>query len=308
MESTAGGCGVGGGGGVERTSVDEQVLEFLSDGLRFDSNVVKTKAFHTLPYSRRYLDEVLQKRHTLDDNYVLESNKYRTRFFAVHKSQAAVALTKNSLRLEQAAEADASIAAITGNENTQLREEETLLSSSSLPTKKPFRFRQTTLFISDLTRSASSLGAWEQQQAGGNSLTQSGRLKRSGSLDQLFDEQTRQQSFFFLTEQHNLPEEEADELAAAAGDKQTTSRSMRRRQQRRAPGDDMKQLERRDWDDELIDQLSENTARWLVMRKVDNVEQQQRLNELVNDKFGRYTRNIKYLELVRAPNRICHAG
>lgn len=56
-------------------------------------------------------------------------------------------------------------------------------------------------------------------------------------------------------------------------------------------------IENYDWDDLLIDSLSENTARWIVMKQVSDPKRKKKLQTLVESKYGRYTRNIDELEL-----------
>lgn len=81
-----------------------------------------------------------------------------------------------------------------------------------------------------------------------------------------------------------------------------------------------------DWDCQLIDELSENTARWMVMKKIErdgqffyyvsNIvrpvfwkiclffrfyikeKQKEKLVTLIEEKFGRYTRDLEDLDLV----------
>ncbi len=52
------------------------------------------------------------------------------------------------------------------------------------------------------------------------------------------------------------------------------------------------------WDDHLIGQLSENTARWIAMKNTSDSKQKRKLIELVEEKYGRYThREVKDLEI-----------
>jgi hypothetical protein len=53
------------------------------------------------------------------------------------------------------------------------------------------------------------------------------------------------------------------------------------------------------WDEHLMNSLSENTARWIVMKNTNDIKRKHKLLKTVEDKHGRYMRNIQDLELVK---------
>lgn len=53
------------------------MLDFVTDNLKFDDQVVKSKAKHTLPYSPRLVRETFANSNDLGDQVYIEPNKYK---------------------------------------------------------------------------------------------------------------------------------------------------------------------------------------------------------------------------------------
>ena len=49
----------------EDIEVNDKLLEFVSDGFKFDTEVVKSKAKHALPYNPKEIKEILEKKNDL---------------------------------------------------------------------------------------------------------------------------------------------------------------------------------------------------------------------------------------------------
>ena len=56
--------------------IDPKILEFVTDGFRFDPQVVKNKAKHALPYNPTYLQEIFDNKNDLgNDTFIIKRTK-----------------------------------------------------------------------------------------------------------------------------------------------------------------------------------------------------------------------------------------
>ena len=56
--------------------IDPKILEFVTDGFRFDPQVVKNKDKHALPYNPNYLQEIFDNKNDLgNDTFIVKRTK-----------------------------------------------------------------------------------------------------------------------------------------------------------------------------------------------------------------------------------------
>jgi hypothetical protein len=56
--------------------IDPKLLDFVTDGFKFDAQVVKTKAKHTIPYNPVQVKEIFQNKNDLgNDIYIMKRTK-----------------------------------------------------------------------------------------------------------------------------------------------------------------------------------------------------------------------------------------
>ena len=220
--------------------IKSQILDFVADGLKFDEQVVKAKAAYTLPYSKKYAQEIFENKNVISDDLVIEKDKYKVR-------------NENSVKLvEKMMERKKEQLALTNEPKVE-------------PKHSTVKFKPINYFVDKKKLSLSDGNLNDAKKISESSLS-----KSSDNLG------------VFLTE---IEEQEVKVPKQSEPVKKTSDQ-------------DLKILDEIDWDDYLIDSLSENTARWIVMKRVTDTKQKQKLQTLVENKFGRYTRNVKDLELV----------
>lgn len=207
---------------TDHIKIKPDVLDFVADGIRFDEQVVMSKAPFTLPYDKKYVEKFFQDKYRISDDLEIEKCKYKI------KNEHSMKLVEQ-MRARKCQLAIADQTNITNeNNNTNVK------------------FKRVGFFEDNKKRSLSE-GDLE------NNLN---KVKKS----------SENVHGFFLTEVNEYREKIAV-------------------------------IENYDWDDYLIDSLSENTARWIVMKQVSDPKRKQKLQALVEDKFGRYIRDIDELEL-----------
>ncbi len=246
--------------------IDPKILNFVSDGLSFDKQVVKSKAAHSLPYSVKYVKEIFKNKANISDDYVIDLNK---------RSQLKYGRISSAVRKrfkQQKKQSAAKLAVIVSETPGKLKIVYTSISffpkynsisdgQFEVVTNALVRFKPKSLFHSisneslvdssgniinkDLSRSLDHLEEQNEQELEEQQveimpifLTESKQLKEN-KLKQNDDND----AFSQLSEQHNLNNENRKKEMPSTADK-------------------IKSLEEVNWDDHLISLLSENTARY----------------------------------------------
>ncbi|RNA40140.1 hypothetical protein BpHYR1_000484 [Brachionus plicatilis] len=213
--------------------ISSHVLDFVVDGISFDEQVVKSKAPFTLPYSKKYVEQIFDDKCRISDDLKIEKWKYRTK-------------NEHSAKLvEQMREKKSQLAIADGAKSEEKR--------------KKVQFKPVGYFVDDRKMSLSDGDLTDFKK-----VCHSNTSKSSENI-----------GGFFLTE--------INEQVKVAKTKMLREKIVH--------------VENYDWDDFMIDSLSENTARWIVMKQVSDSKRKQKLQALVESKFGRYMRNIDELEL-----------
>ncbi|CAF0950950.1 unnamed protein product [Brachionus calyciflorus] len=225
-------------------NVKSSILNFVADGLKFDEQVVKSKASYALPYNKKYLDEIFQNKNVISDDYKIEIGKYKKR-------------NEQTIKLIQKMKED--------------NEKRLALVDEIKPEKRSqVKFKPISFFVETKKISISD-----------------GNLKSDDSKKLSESILTKSTDNFDLIENVFLTEIEHKETPINQYTESKISLE-----------DNLKSIDKYDWDEYLIDSLSEHTARWIVYKKVTNPKQKQKLLNLIESKYGRYTRNPDEIELV----------
>lgn len=207
------------------------MLDFVSDGLNFDDQVIKSKAAHTLPYSPSRVNQIFANKTRLDNGVRIERGKYK---FKPNKSlNYKTAEERKVDELKRIYQYYQSIIAYYKEDNR-----DSVLNTSTAGAKfKPSSFFQ----------------EYDKLSASDTELNVTGRIDKKSRARSLED--LDQGGGFFLTE--TLFDKEP----------QSTKASVKEETNKRV---ELKELNNIDWDEHTINQLSENTARWVVMKCLNN--------------------------------------
>ncbi len=231
----------------EDVEVNENLLEFVSDGFKFDPAVVRAKARHALPYDPGEINEILENKNDLGNDILLLK---RTRSVVLSKYQ-----NNNVNRLRSVKEPDES-----ANQQMLAIESGSVSDYSALDTELALVKFQPKVYFANKTSD-------ESADAPGDEL----ELKDEDGVEGVFLTEAEPEK---VGVKRPVLNENALEL-------QSVERTVVK------------------WDDHLIDQLSENTARWIAVKNTADSRQKKKLVELVEEKFGKYThRDVKDLDLV----------
>lgn len=226
----------------DELKVDRTLLEFVLDGIEFDKQVVRSKALSAMPYSVNYVKEIFDNKATLAGNEQdepplrLDKHKYRAKL-AEERAQ----VRKKSLKKPTAAP-------------SAMTETKQLAIEDDHPTVNRSKFKPVHYFVemgNQLSSSDSEL----------NKLSQTGDLSKVKSLEDV----AYAEKNFFLTETqptqvHRPPEKKkphppVPHHSSILEDESTNL---------------IESSDEWDWDCHLINMLSENTARWIVMKRVSD--------------------------------------
>lgn len=218
---------------TDHIKINSDVLDFVVDGIRFDEQVVMSKAPFTLPYDQKYIEKIFQDKYKISDDFEIEKCKYKTR-------------NEHSMKLVEKMRAKKCQLAITVQTN-----------STDEKTSKKVKFK--------------NVGFFEDNKK--KSLSDGDLEKNLEKMSNLYIKKKSSESLngFFLTEVNECRDNDQREKIAF--------------------------IENYDWDNYLVDSLSENTARWIVMKQVSDPKRKKKLQAFVESKFGRYVRDIDELEL-----------
>jgi hypothetical protein len=225
---------------LDRMAIDENILDFVSDGLQFDRQVIETTAAHTLPYNPAYVAEIFQNKHSLGGDVHLEPNKYKLKYMNIARGRRPDK-TKPPPRNPY-------------NEMVLYEDLESaeLVSVPPAPTKFKARpnFEDAFLSVSDGELTEAAIQRARQHMSTAKSLDD---MHVGGG--------------FFLTE---TPQTGRLKSSRTTSSKQSAKKrqSSKAAKKRAAARDELKVINNTDWDEFLINSLSENTARWIVMKTI----------------------------------------
>lgn len=214
--------------------ISSKILDFVSDGIKFDPQVVKTKAAYTLPYKAEAVHEIFKNKKDLGDNFIIEPTKYRVNdYTSINKAYLKLNKEKTvqDLIVYDANKSDAGAGFI----------------------KPAYKFQPKNFFVEQKLSSSETqlnVDSEAKREAAGS------QLKSARSLNDLADD-NQPEVGIFLTE---APLDELSKEKPQKKEKKVLYEAQR----------DLKELNEINWDDHLINLLSEGTARWIVMKQVSD--------------------------------------
>jgi len=222
--------------------IDAKILEFVTDGIRFEENVVESKALYTLPYSSKYAKQIFDNKSTIANDLILDPNKYKK----VNKRN--LARKMNSYREKITEERDSSNDHLVFLTDKIEKEEETPFNQSAhnVATFKPLEIFSHMRSLSNSESNLAEVDSFYFRDDDDQTT------KRSRSLNSLDGMENKQLVLFKKSTSNEHNQHEDSERAVREQNFFSDSNS---------------QI---GWDEYLIDLLSENTARYLVMKKVSN--------------------------------------
>jgi hypothetical protein len=220
--------------------INPKLLEFVTDGIRFEENVVESTALYALPYSSKYAKQIFDNKSTIANDLILDPNKYKR----INKRNLSLKFNSNREKISKGRENsnDQLISITDKSDNNQIEEEETCK-----PAHVTFKPLEIFSHMRSLSNSDSNLAEFDSFYLRDDDDQ---ATKRSRSLDS-FDGFMENKQLVLVTK--------------TAGNEQETINKTR--------GEEKYFKETKTqigWDEYLIDLLSENTARYLVMKKVSN--------------------------------------
>ena len=240
--------------------INSKILDFASDGIQFDAQVVKSKAVYAMPYSPSYVHDIFKNKKDLGNDLVIEPEKYKIN--EIQNINKIFMTQFNKEKNEQRKLVE--LSKIDDNEND---EHERAVVCPPQPAHKftvRFKPKEAVFFEQKLSASETQLaieGSTEQHNL--HSKKETSKREHSKSLNNLYE--VGPQDDFFLTELKESSEKTAptQKKEAAIVDENVSPNS-----KRKGEYGVLKQLENIDWDENLINQLSEGTARYVAMKRV----------------------------------------
>lgn len=236
--------------------IDRKLLNFVTDGIKFDQEVVKSKAAHSLPYSAKYVKEIFENKTDLGNDYIIKKRNY-TKYGHI---SAEVRKSFNDLKINKGK------LALIINERSD--------GEIEIVTDAIVKFKPKILFKK--TRSETSLNEIDSTNVNKNISRSFYDLKEMDednndrvlnvNEDEDEDEDQIEITPIFLTDLNdnqykNKNNENKDEFKQI-----TESLNIDTAKKRASTPNKLKALNDLKWDDHLINSLSENTARWIVMK------------------------------------------
>lgn len=218
--------------------INENLMKFVSEGLKFDIEVVKSKCAHALPYDQNALNEYFKNKNVLSNNVIINQHKPKPR--------------QNERKLSESC-------------NKKETGQELVPITSTKESIEP-KFKPKDIFVSD----------------------------KPNKLPAIETHDTKAENFF-LTEASDDSEKKFELSKQSENEVRKTT----------------------DWDDFVISQLSENTARWIVAKQTKckqiqyyfklptkiillfRASQKEKLADLLEIKFGKSNTKEEDLQLVK---------
>ncbi len=178
------------------------------------------------------MKEIYENKHDLGNNLIIDPNKY--------KQKPNVLKYKTSIRLNS-------------------KNSEDLKAIEYEQPKKPFKFKSKELFITEFNENKHGLSSSETNLNEFQSMDK----RLSKSLDSLIENDIDGNNFFITETSYEIE-------STFIKTKEQRNEDEKKESFRENSAAKLKQMVRINWDDQLIDSLSENTARWLVMKKIND--------------------------------------
>jgi hypothetical protein len=229
---------------LDKLRVDKEMLDFVSDGLNFDPQVIKSTAAYTLPYKSDYIKEVFRNKDQLGDDFHVDPKKYKFSYLNI-KPLKRPDKTKPPPRNPY--------------QEMVLYEDIEGETLSSVPLAD-IRFKSRNAFeeFKSLSASDGELNATQRNVK---------KMTNAQSLTAVDDQQG-----FFLTETRHYESHQPGDSIQTDSDKPVKKKQAVKSRKQRAKADELKEIHHIDWDEFLINSLSENTARWIVMKVINERE------------------------------------
>ena len=215
--------------------ISSKILDFVSDGIKFDPQVVKTKAAYTLPYKAEAVHDIFKNKKDLGDNFIIEPTKYRVNDYS--------SINKAYLKLNKEKTVQDLI----------VYDASKLDTGAGFVKPQAYKFQPKNFFVEQKLSSSETqlnVDSEAKREAAGS------QLKSARSLNDLSDD-NQPEVGIFLTE---APLDELSKEKPHKKEKKVLYEAQR----------DLKELNEINWDDHLINLLSEGTARWIVMKQVSD--------------------------------------
>jgi hypothetical protein len=223
--------------------IDSKILDFASEGIQFDQQVVKSKAIYAMPYKPAYVHDIFKNKKDLGNDFLIEPEKYKT-----NEIKALNKLFMDQWMKEKKEKKDL----VKVDEN--FSDKNVLVHLKSANVK--FRPREGMFLESKVSSSETNLLSIEPKSES-NVTSQNNNLSKS--LNNLQDTDNAETTFF-------LTEVEGQNERKSAKPMPTNKNDDKHKEEKESNG--LKRLEEVDWDENLIDLLSEGTARWIAMKRV----------------------------------------
>lgn len=215
-------------------------MHFVTDGIRFDKEVVKTKAKHALPYNPRDIKEILENKHDLGNEIFLVK---RSKPVTLNKYQNNMA---NFLKLMKKPESE---------ENQQLAIEGAQDDYEALDTDYALvKFKPKIHFAQKSTSTENLTGVIREESDLGQNSKSCEDLADNIEVEGIFITETQSATISV----NKVPEKKPKKVVKKP-DLNENSLELQHVEKVRVK-----------WDDHLIDQLSENTARWIAMKNTSD--------------------------------------
>ena len=224
--------------------INSKILEFVIDGIRFEPQVVKSKAAFALPYNPVELQEIFANKTVLSDDYKINIKpKFKAKKAPIESKKE---IKEQSLALLDSNEQDLDNLQIS-NAQIKFKSKNFFMNKSLSEERLSARNENDSRNVSKLTRSLDDLSE-SMGSRNGVFITETNLEYESESPNK----QKRKVSFD-LSGDLSLPMEEI---------KKVRNKSPARTK--------IKDLNEVKWDDYVINMLNENTARWLVMKNTSD--------------------------------------
>jgi len=233
--------------------IDRNLLNFVTDRIKFDKEVVKSKAAHSLPYSVKYVKEIFENKNDLGNDYIIKKRNYsKYGHISAEVKKSFDDLKKNKAKL-----------ALIINETSD--------GEIEIVTDAIVKFKPKLLFKK--TRSETSLNETESTNLNKTFSRSFHDLREEndghGDVDNDDDDDDDDEDDLieitpiFLTDLNDNQSKKKDEFKQIAESLNLDTGTTKKRV---STPNKLKSLNDLKWDDHLINSLSENTARWIVMK------------------------------------------
>jgi hypothetical protein len=222
-----------------------KIFDFVTDGLKFDPQVIKSKAKHALSYNAGEVKEIFEDKRSLGNGEYVEPMKYKFKYLNLTPIFAKNPIKENDKSVNN------ELVLFDQNEKTFL--ESVPIANIKFKSKNYFEQLKNSSSDTELNRDNIKLESKSEGPA-------------SKSLNNSTDD-LRQGIFLTETSFHETKLKSSRSRKSERSLSNKKSISLKNKNNKR---EDLKVLENVDWDEYLIDLLSEDAARWIVMKKISD--------------------------------------